>query len=497
MVLPRLVGAGGSGILVCDDTTHKDCTVVDFSHLSLNREEMREFGYRIVDTIADHWADLPDKSVAQTTAPTNVAAALAAPVPDGPASLDTVLDELQRDVFNHIAHVNHPRFFAFVPGPANFVGAMADALVAGFNPFSGTWQCASGPAVIELRVVDWLRRVCGLADGAGGLLVSGGSMANIIGLAVARHRMLDGPDLKARVYFSEQAHSSIERGLRLLGFADEQSVRLPVDDQFRLDVNALAERVRADRDAGFKPFCVVANAGTTNTGAIDPLADLSRLCRDENMWLHADGAFGAASAVSESGRAALAGLERVDSLSVDPHKWLFQPFEIGCVLVRKRDWLREAFHVLPAYLRDTEAVEETTNLSEYGPQLTRSFRGLKLWMTLRFFGRDALANAIERGFENARKAERLLREKPNWQIVSPAQMAMLAFRYAPDNVNSEEADAINAEVVRRLSKDGYAMVSSTVLDGRTCLRLCTINPRTTDADIAGTVERLDRVAANG
>ncbi|HET7307162.1 MAG TPA: aminotransferase class I/II-fold pyridoxal phosphate-dependent enzyme [Gammaproteobacteria bacterium] len=466
----------------------------DFTRLALDREEMRALGYRVVDMIADHWADLADKPAAQTPAARGVSQVLSAPPPDGPASLDSVLEELQREVFSHIAHVNHPRFFAFVPSPANFVGVMGDALAAGYNVFNGTWLAASGAAQIELTVVDWLRRVCGFPEGAGGLFVSGGSMANIVALAVARHRRLDGPNRKARVYFSAQTHSSIERGLRLLGFADAQSVRLPVDDRFRLDVEALAERIHADRAAGLEPFCVVANAGTTNTGAIDPLPELARLCRKEDLWLHADGAFGAAAAVSDRGRRALAGLDQVDSLSIDPHKWLFQPFEIGCVLVRDRNWLRDAFHVLPDYMQDTRAEEETINLGEYGPQLTRSFRALKLWMTLRIFGREALAAAVEHGFELAEQAEQQLKVRNYWEIVSPAQMAMIAFRYAPPDAGPDEADALNAEIVRRLSADGYAMLSSTRLNGRTALRLCTINPRTTRDDIVGTIDRLDQLA---
>ncbi|HET7675719.1 MAG TPA: aminotransferase class I/II-fold pyridoxal phosphate-dependent enzyme [Gammaproteobacteria bacterium] len=466
----------------------------DASRLELDHNEMRAFGYRIVDSIADHWASLEGKPVAQTLAAGGVTDALAQPLPAQPDSLDAVLDELQREVFAHVAHVNHPRFFAFVPGPANFVGVMADALAAGYNVFTGTWLASSGATRIELRVVDWLRRACGLPDGAGGLFVSGGSMANIVGLAVARHRMLDGPDPAARIYFSAQTHASVERGLRLLGFADAQSVRLPVDKNFRLDLRALAECIRTDRAAGFKPFCIVANAGTTNTGAVDLLPELAALAREEKLWLHADGAFGAAAAISARGRSALAGLDQVDSLSIDPHKWLFQPFEIGCVLVRERDWLRAAFQVLPDYMRDTRTDAETINLGEYGPQLTRSFRALKLWMSLRIFGVDAMVAAVERGFALAERAEARLRALDGWHIASPAQMAIVAFRYAPASVDAAAADALNAEIVRRLSAGGFAMLSSTRLNDRVALRLCTINPRTTDADIDATVDHLDTLA---
>lgn len=477
-----------------DSLTAGETPVPEPSRLMLDHDAMREFGYRIVDTIADHWAGLDGKPVAQTQVPGGVEAALAGDLPTGPAPLDAVLDELRRDVFSHVAHVNHPRFFAFVPGPANFVGVMGDALAAGYNVFTGTWLASSGATRLELKLVDWLRRSCGLPAGAGGLFVSGGSMANIVGLAVARHRVLDGPDPLARIYFSAQTHASVERGLRLLGFADEQSVRVPVDGTFRLDLHALAECIRADRAAGLRPFCVVANAGTTNTGAIDPLPELAALCRKERLWLHADGAFGAAAAVSARGRKALAGLDQVDSLSIDPHKWLFQPFEIGCVLVRERRWLRDAFHVLPDYMQDTAGDDETINLGEYGPQLTRSFRALKLWMTLRIFGVDAVTAAVERGFAMAERAERALRARPDWDIVSPAQMAIVAFRYAPAGRAPEATDALNAGIARRLSADGFAMLSSTRLNGRTALRLCTINPRTTDEDIDATVARLDEIA---
>ena len=250
---------------------------------------------------------------------------------------------------------------------------------------------------------------------------------------------------------------------------------------------ALAEAVAEDRAAGKAPFCVIANAGTTNTGAVDPLPELARFCAAEGLWLHADGAYGAAAMLSERGRRALAGIEAVDSLSLDPHKWLFQPFESGCVILRERRLLRDTFRILPDYLQDAHGLREEVNFCDYGIELTRSFRALKLWMSLKVFGAAAFRSAIDRGFELAGIAERRLRESEQWEILSPAQMAIVAFRRVGD-------DLLNQRIAAELKASGYAMLSTTTLGGRVALRLCTINPRTTEADIVETISRLEDLA---
>jgi glutamate/tyrosine decarboxylase-like PLP-dependent enzyme len=404
------------------------------------------------------------------------------------------LDRLERDILNTIMHLDHPRFFAFVPSPSNFVGVMADALASGFNVFAGTWLEASGPAQIELVTVDWLREACGLPDTAGGLFVSGGSVANITALAVARQVRLANRTEGAVAYCSDQTHSSIERGLRVLGFGGEQLCTLPSDGQYRLDLSVLRGAIEADRVAGRVPFCVVANAGTTNTGAVDPLRALAALCRAEDLWLHADGAYGAAAVFCERGRTLLDGLEAVDSLSLDPHKWLFQPYEAGCVLVRNEPWLHEAFHILPEYLEDTVGREGEINFGDRGIQLTRGFRALKLWMSLQVFGRSGLEAAIGRGFELAELAERAVRGLPGWEVVTPAQMGVVTFRCMPKGMPAGQVNRLNRALVDEMIADGFAMVSSTVLRDQMVLRLCTINPRTTDDDVHRTLRRLDRLA---
>ncbi len=522
--------------------------------LELSREEMRALGYRVVDLLVEHIATLRDKPVTRRAGRPAMEARLREPVPRAGSDPGAVLAQVETAVLATLMHLDHPRFFAFVPGPSNFVGVMADALAAGFNVFAGTWLEAAGPAQIELVTLDWLRQLCGLPEAAGGLFVSGGSVANLTALAVARRVVLGDRLDGAVVYGSDQTHSSVERGLRLLGFAPAQFRKLPSDAAFRLPLAELRRAVAADRAAGRRPFCVVASAGTTNTGAVDPLPALADFCREAGLWLHADGAYGAAAVLCDAGRARLEGLDRVDSLSLDPHKWLFQPYEIGCVLVRDRRLLRETFRIVPEYLRDLYRGEpegnsrrrdsespgtfgrelapgdsacrepasrradienlpgnsprqggesigssrenlEPINFCDYGLQLSRGFRALKLWMSLKVFGLDAFRRAVERGIALAELAEAAVRRLPGWEVVTPAQLAVVTFRYAPPGMPPAGADALNRRLVEAMVADGFAMVSSTVLRGRTVLRMCAINPRTTDADVEETIRRLDRFAA--
>ena len=456
--------------------------------LDFPKERMREIGYRVVDRLVEHLATLPEQRVGAKGDPARLLAALGEPPPELGSEFEAVLEQVERDVLAYTMHVNHPRFLAYVPGPSNFVGVMADALISGYNVFAGTWIGGSGPAAIELTVIEWLREACGFPKGAGGLFVSGGTMANLTALAVARHVKLADRMDNAIVYFCDQAHSSLEKALRVIGLPAGHVRKIPCDADYRLPVRALASAIGEDRKAGNQPFCVIASAGTTNTGAIDPLRELSALCREQDLWLHVDGAYGAAAVVCDRGRALLAGLELADSLSLDPHKWLFQPFEIGCVLVRELDQLRRTFEILPEYLNDTHQISAEFNFTDYGLQLTRGFRALKLWMSIQVFGMAAIRTGIERAFTLAEFAENCLRKLPGWEISTPAQMGIVCFRYT----RATDADHLN--LVQTMLQDGFALMTSTTLRGRTVLRICSINPRTTESDIQKTLERMDRFA---
>lgn len=459
----------------------------DRSRIALSREEMRSFGYRVVDLLVEHFAEMERGPVGAKVDPARIQKLSVAFPPEHGREPGELLVQLEREVFPNNLHVDHPRFFAFVPGPNNFISTMADALAAGFNVFNGTWLGGSAAAALERGVVGWFCRMCGLPETAGGLFVSGGSMANLTALVAARHALLQDRVERAIVYFSDQTHASVERALRVIGFSPEQMRKVPSDDNFRLPVADLRASIAEDRAEGLRPFCVIANAGTTNTGAVDPLPELADLATAEKLWLHVDGAFGAASVLSPRGKKLLAGLDRADSISLDPHKWFFQSFECGCVLVRHIALLRSAFQVRPDYLRDVHREAAEFNPCDHGVQLTRSFRALKVWLSFETFGVAAFRQAITRGFELAELAERELRARRAWQIMSPAQMATVCFRFG-DN------DALQTALVDIMLRDGYAFLTSTTLKGVTCLRLCTINPRTTESDVIETVKRLDELA---
>lgn len=464
---------------------------MDRDALQLSREEMRSLGYRVVDLLVDHFATDNDEGTGRAPSRDELEGRLREALPEDGQDPHAVLDQVEDDILPNTMRVDNPRFFGFVPGPNNFIGVLADTLAAGFNIFSGTWISGAAAAQVELVVIDWLRELCGLPETARGLFTSGGSMANVTALAAARHAMLDDDVTDAVAYCSDQTHTSVDRALRLLGFGPDQLRRLPPDDEFRLDPAALSDAIAKDRAAGRRPFCVIASAGTTNTGAVDPLPALADVADAEDLWLHVDGAYGAAAVICEQGRERLDGLDRADSLTMDPHKWLFQPFEIGGVLVRDGQHLRRAFRLEAEYLEDAIGEEDEVNFSAYGIQLTRSFRALKLWMTLKVFGRNHVAEAVRRGFERAEQAERLLRDRPEWDVVTPAQMGIITFRCAPDGWTEDEVDALNRRLAPAISDEGEIFLTKTTLNGRPVLRLCPINPRTTPEDIRETIDRLE------
>lgn len=462
--------------------------------LAFSCDEMREFGYQVIDRLIDYYDGRADRRVTGVLDHDALEAILREPLPRASQPWPEVLEQFQAQVVAPTNHVDHPRFFAYIPLANNFVGVMADALAAGYNIFNAVWLQGAGAAQVERLTVDWLRQIFGFPPGAGGTFVSGGSMANLSALAVARQTRLRGEMPGAVAYCSDQIHFAISRGLRVLGFAPDQLRKIPSDACFRLSMPQLRQAIAEDREAGRRPFCVIATAGTTNSGAVDPLEALADFCQSEDLWLHIDGAYGAPAMLTERGRRALVGLQRADSLALDAHKWLFQPIECGVVIVRQRRWLTETFKEQPEYLKDVEQADDDRNLMYQGVQLTRQFRALKLWMSFKVFGLDAISRAIEAGFHNAELAESLLRQAGCWEIVTPAQMAIVTFRYQPSNGDEALANRVSHDLVGRLLEDGFAFASGTKLRGKTVLRMCCNNPRTTAEDLERTVALMGRLA---
>jgi glutamate/tyrosine decarboxylase-like PLP-dependent enzyme len=435
--------------------------------LSLPPEEMRRLGYRVVDRIVDHLGELRELPPIRVGDAGELRAALGGPPPEAPGDPDAALDALFEQVLPFVQLPDHPRFFARIGSPSNYVSVLGDLAAAGYNVFTGSWTGGSGPATVELVVLDWLRELCGLPESTEGVLVTGGSVATLVALAAARTARGSGV-----VYVSPETHASVARAARLLSL---ETHVLPA-----LSADAVRAAAAADR----APMAVAATAGTTSTGAVDPLPELADACAEHDLWLHVDGAYGAPAVLCNAGRAALPGLDRADSLVLDPHKWLFQPYEIGCALVRDGSLLERTFALSGAYLRDTIGGE--VNFRDRSVQLTRGGRALKLWLSIRVFGLAAFREAIAHGIALAEHAEALLRERPGWEVVSPAQLAIVCFRRDGD-------DALQTRLAAAMVADGFAAPSTTEIDGRVALRLCTINPRTTFADIEATIDRLDAV----
>lgn len=459
--------------------------------LDLPVEEMRRLGYALVERLIERHLALPALPIQHPPTRTELERKLREPLPERGIPIDDVLAQLDREVWPNIIPTNHPRFFAFVSTPNNFVSVLADALSAAMTAYAGSWLEAAGPAMIELVVIDWLRQLVGMPEGTGGHCVTGGSAANLTALAVARYAKLQDRVENATLYCSDQTHGSIRRAFRILGFQFEQMRVMPTNARFEIDVAALAQTIARDRAEGKRPFCVVATAGTTNTGSIDPLNALADVCARENLWLHVDGSYGAAIALTAHGLELLSGIDRVDSLTLDPHKWWFQPYELGCVLVRQPHLLRETFQYSAEYLQDTQRAGDEINFGDEGLQLTRTFRALKLWMSLKVFGVETFRRAVQYGVDLAEHAEKTLRASSCWEILSAAQLGVIVFRYIRPGLSDIKLNRLNHALAAESLKDGFVFVTSTMLRGLTALRFCTINPRTTFDDIQQTIARLE------
>jgi len=447
--------------------------------LGMDVAEMRRLAHWVVDSVLDHFEHGAERPVIQQSAPQELMSVLGGPPPEEGDDPLRAMSTLVEFALTNMQHGDHPRYFARVPGPSSFTGVLGEWLGTGFNAIASSWAGGSGTATVELVVIDWLRSLLGMPEGTEGVLVSGGSLANIIGLIVARQA--SGPGV---AYLSDQTHASIQRGLVAVGFPTTHVRILPSDANFRLSIDAVTAAIKEDRDAGRRPGFVVATAGTTNCGVVDPLVSLADLCFSEDLWLHVDGAYGAPAALCEAGHEALVGIERADSLVLDPHKWLFQPYDIGMLLVSRPGALASTFAMTPEYLTDATARQGEVDFRDRSLELTRRARALKLWLTFRTHGVTGIRLAITRGIELAEYAQRVLEADERWEVVTPAQLGIVTF--ARQGATSEDL----ASCAAALARDGFAAVTSTKLRGRSVLRLCTINPRTREEDILSTLGRL-------
>lgn len=417
-------------------------------------------------------------------------------IPAQGRAMQTVYSEMLRDIYSNTLLVQHPRSFSCVPSSASLLSWLGDVMTSAYNPHASCRINAPAADIVEKKLIRWMCDRAGYPQKGGGLFVSGGSIATLTALTAARDAKLTYDERRdAVIYVSDQAHSSVSKGLHIIGFRKEQIGKIPSDSAFRMDMSALREQIEKDITAGKKPFAVVASAGTTNTGSVDPLPEIAALCRKYDMWMHVDGAYGASALVSDRCRKNLSGIELSDSLSWDAHKWLLQTYSCSVVLVRDRSCLVRSFAAHPEYLKDAENSGDGIEFWDLGPELTRPARGLKLWFTLQVLGTEEVARGIEHSCALAEYAEKILRKSPEWEIVSPAQLGIVNFRYVYDGTLSEtRLDEINQAISEEITESGFAQVFTTELRGRKVLRFCTIHPETTEKDIADTIERLKSAA---
>lgn len=457
--------------------------------------------YAAIQTLIEHMATTTQAPrtdpVIKIATPQDVPYLREIGTPGSAHGIDKVLGEAFT-AFDYRLRVNHPRFMGLIPSPTSPVAWLGDVVASAFNALGASKLQASGPVVIEKTLIEWLASKVGLPATAGGVCVSGGSMANLMGIVLARDRCVPpGRESQAVAYLSDQTHYSVVKALRLLGFRAEQIRRLAADDEFRFDTTALREAIADDRRKGLVPFLVVGTFGTTNTGAIDPIGQLSDLCRAESMWLHVDGAYGASASLSAT-RSNLAGeLRHVDSMSWDAHKWLFQTYSCGLFLVRDKANLVQSFANDGDYLRDGVAIEdeEIPNFWNYTMELTRpASRAMKLWFTLRVLGMEKIGQMIDHGFELAECAERQVRALDDWEIVSPASLGVVTFRYCPPSRTEEELDALNAAISQDLVSSNVAGILTTKVKGKVALRICALNPELPMEEMVEIVQKMNATA---
>ena len=408
---------------------------------------------------------------------------------------EEVIERAAREILPIAGRVDHPRFFAFVPSAPTWPGVLADYMVAGYNTFQGTWLGASGPSQLEVVVIDWFRDWLGYPDTAGGLFTSGGSAASLDAFVAAREAA--GAPERATVYMSDQSHTALSRAATIVGVRPAHVRKVPSDRFFRMDMDTLKRMVAEDRAAGFAPIAVCGNAGTTNTGAVDSMEEIADFCEAENIWMHVDAAYGGFAILCEEGQRLFRGLNRADSIAMDAHKWLFQPFEAGCLMVKDVRKLEEAFTVHPEYLQDAQWGTEHPNFGDRGLQLTRSFRALKVWMSIQTFGMAAFRRSIRKGIELAAEAEAYVRASDVLEIANPASLGVVCFRVNPKGCGLDDPvlEAINEEVQAGVIGSNVAMMSSTRLRGLYSLRLCILNHATTWGDVRLTLEMIENLGA--
>src|SRR6266536_1871222 len=465
--------------------------------LDPSADEIRDWGNSVIQLMSDYLGNLRDRGVYRHMFSRRIRDRLEATLPTKGTDFDALLRVFREDIIPFSRQNAHPRMFGYVQSPGTPIAAFADLLASTLNANLTVWRSAPAPVEVERLTIDWIRQILGFNAEAGGLFVSGGSMANLAALAAAR-RTKDCSSGRLRIYASSETHFSVAKAAALLGIGRENVCCIAVDERFRIRTDDLVAKITADLEAGYVPLCVVANAGTVNTGAVDPLAEIREIANRFQLWMHVDGSYGALAILAKSARELFAGIERADSVALDPHKWLYLPVDVGCVIYRDPEIVRAAFAHEAEYTRIIgQEADEAFAFWDYGPELSRRFRALKVWMLLKGVGVSALSEAIENNLACARHLESMVRASDDFEMAAPVELSIFCFRHMPVQLRNESTktiDAFNERLLVALQRDGSSYLSNSTLGGRFALRGCVLNYRTTLRDMEILLDDLRRVA---
>jgi aromatic-L-amino-acid decarboxylase len=472
----------------------------------MSAEDFRRFGHEIVDWIANYFERIEELPVLAQIEPGDLKAQLPSTPPSQGEPMEAILTDIDRLIVPALTHWSHPSFFAYFATSTSAPGIFGELLSAAFDVKSMLWRTSPASTELEEVTLDWLRQMLGLDAGMSGFIYDTASVSSMHAIAAAR----EGVELRIReegmsgrtdlpllrVYASEQAHSSIEKGIITLGLGQRSLRKIPTDKDFRMDVKALADAIDEDKRNGILPFCIVATVGTTSTSSIDPIPEIIPIGEQHAMWLHVDAAYAGSAAIVPEMRHILEGCNRADSLVLNPHKWLFTPFDLSVLYCRHLDLLRRAFSLVPEYLRTPEQ-EKVRSGSDYGVQLGRRFRALKLWMIIRYFGHDGLAGRIREHCRLAQLFASWVEQSTDWELMAPTPFALVCFRACPeiqgetDEVRAKRLEALNEAIMHGLNATGKALLSHTKLNDKLTLRLSIGNIRTTEKHVTQVWELLN------
>jgi aromatic-L-amino-acid decarboxylase len=457
---------------------------------------MRQMGHATLERVVQHIASLHTQPAAGDVDAEALCRAMREPAPEEPTALEPLLEQLFEEWVPRSYTASGPGYLAYIPGGGLFPAALADLIADGVNRYTGVWQAAPALVQLEANMLSWMREWMGFPAQTRGLLTTGGSMATFNGVLCARERLLGAEIRPGVLYTSTQAHHSVLKAARLAGVMADRVRSVAVDSDFRLDLDALAAAIDRDRRAGLRPFMVVTSAGTTNTGAVDPLDDVAELCQREGLWQHVDGAYGGFFHLCEPLRPLLRGLSRADSLTLDPHKGLFLPFGTGALLVRDGEALRAVHTMEAGYLPGTPDPEAFYDPSQYGPELSRGFPGLRVWLCLKIFGVQRFRAALQEKRELALWACERAGQIPGLQIVARPQLSLFAFQLCPPGADQARRNAATRELLERVNARGQVLLTGCVVDdGRFLGRVCVLGFRTRRDRVETCVEQLEQAAA--